>query len=100
MAKVIGSLIVAVLLLVPVAASAECAWVLWAETVPQDARAERRWSIEGIFDQKDKCASMRAAFVGSPDPRGDKMRETSVLREVNYLCLPDTIDPRPKGGGR
>ncbi len=104
MRKLIGSLIVAVLLLVPVAASAECAWVLWA-TLEWPVRKEPT-TATGAYESKADCYEALNAWLADAKVKGAKV--TGSLADfdnpstlIRVVCLPDTIDPRaPKGGGR
>jgi hypothetical protein len=80
--------VVALLILAaPLQASAECAWVLWQRTLlPIQVTAP----IE-TFKTREECrAEAERAhnnWTKNPGPYVN-----------NYLCLPDTIDPRgPKG---
>ena len=64
-------------------ASADCAWVLWAQRKP---RAEPT-PVTGVPSHAD-CEKWRQASQAQ-DPQMEK---------VLFFCLPDTIDPRgPKG---
>ena len=72
-------------------ASAECAWVLWSQTLvlaPATApgidpmqRARLSWGPERAYKNQVDC-----------------VRALETQKEGKWLCLPDTVDPRgPKG---
>lgn len=92
-------------LLVPVVAVAECAWVLWAYSLSQGVDLHRIELARSTRKECDKEASAFAAILkaqgynvrggvpGVPEVMGKKGTET-----VSYSCLPDTVDPRgPQG---
>jgi hypothetical protein len=105
--------IAAAVTMIPSAAVAECAWVLWAGEW-YDASISRPSSLlHASATQADCLAAMgRAAQaytekMGSDAEIGRDAREPwalVVLRKdhsVLLRCLPDTVDPRaPKGGAR
>jgi hypothetical protein len=109
--------VTAVLMLAP-SASAECAWVLWTHgsiigTHPTELAMDQPWRpVEG-WSTRTECAADQAVRV----KRDEQLRETpewkrqwkDLMREyadkakpeVEYLCLPDTVDPRgPRGTER
>jgi hypothetical protein len=110
MKRRLAAVIVALVLVAPVQAWAECAWVLWEESYWLDAkRAEvkpAKWSIMGSFPQAGTCegersnrAKEQARQTLSLTPQD--VEATGGAWGLRFLCLPDTIDPRgPKGGGR
>jgi hypothetical protein len=75
------------LLVFTTSAAAECAWVLWAQASSKEA---------GLM-----------AFVVSGWPRWEECDKDRAARQAkvtlptgttgSFVCLPDTIDPRPKG---
>ncbi len=119
MRKLIGSLIVTVLLVIPVAVSAECAWVLWRIPTGKFYQRDRRGELPYGEVPSEVCQwppMIDRAFpsykdcMGQPEhrpPGDDNVRVVPVRSPrdeffvgVTYTCLPDTIDPRgPKGGG-
>ncbi len=65
-----------------ISASAECAWVLWGQTVdPWNASVALPL---GAWTSRDECDQERIK-------RG---QEPPELRMAVYVCLPDTVDPR------
>jgi hypothetical protein len=85
--------LIALLLVFPVQAAAECAWVMWAWT-PSGTQADGPGVYSPVSGHKtvSKCNDEK------------RMRETSpqlVPKGSRFLCLPDTVDPRgPRGVGR
>jgi len=81
-------------------ASAECAWILWKQTVDiavamappaeRDVSKLLVWETRAAYEKKQACDDALAT-------------EERRLREVGasspkLVCLPDTVDPRgPKG---
>ena len=61
-------------------ADAECAWVLWTETVRQGGGTDYR--VSDAFGSEKACKDARQG-------RGFK-----ALPKPVFLCLPDTVDPR------
>jgi len=65
-------------------ASAECKWVLWTQTKEPGLLGlwkTAMWGPRGVYDNEEQCS--RSPIRGTA---GD------------WLCLPDTVDPRgPKG---
>jgi len=119
-ALAIGSLC-CLLLAVPMSACDECAWVLWAETTdtgrvrhPQsvlNAYTGQAACEVAIRDQLAALASLHAQMkasnpvkaasqtvVGSGSSMTVITQSGNTWEKVDYLCLPDTVDPRgPKG---
>ena len=96
------------LLAVAMSAFAECAWVLWGQTV---AHSTQPACEGGIVEQIAATASMHEQFKAANPSKdtsqivlGKGSSVTVVTRadrtweRVELLCLPDTVDPRgPKG---
>jgi len=74
------------LLAFPASAHAECAWVLWGQTVdPWNALVALPL---GAWTSRGQCEEERRKREHAPEE----------LRMAGYTCLPDTVDPRvPKG---
>jgi hypothetical protein len=112
------SVVVIVLTLVaPMQAWGECAWVLWAQgfiegTYPTGVVVEP-WRPVGGWQAKGDCDTNKSATM----KRGEEQQKTPEAKQtwklvmgeyadtakviVEYVCLPDTVDPRgPKGSGR
>jgi hypothetical protein len=99
-----ASLVVVLLLASFGTASTECTWVLWEVSRPQLA-----WDIKGAHESSSACAAeqevvMRAVLAVV---RGEGYAEvkragsriffsprTGNAWSTEYLCLPDTVDPR------
>jgi hypothetical protein len=96
-------------------ASAECAWVLWSETVTIGSLPQppTEWVALKAEEAKAGCESgipshVAAAYNGYRERFGAAQRsDTSVATKtpwgvvsVYYRCLPDTIDPRAAAGRR
>src|SRR5262245_53682946 len=110
----IGSPLVAFSLLTSLAtASAECAWVLWVQvsdepwlllnTAPDYATCKHLPAESGHHSTiprrqhvKVEWSESGASAIVTKTARFDDGR--SVTQTFNYLCAPDTVDPRgPKG---
>lgn len=106
-------------------ASAECAWVMWSETLIEprtinDPPAMSVWAIFRAYSQEDggsrACALERDRQMDRVEERRQKWLKEDVPPPIScgpncrmevskgipllptYVCLPDTIDPRrPKG---
>ena len=93
---------------------AECAWVLWSETIPEPAD----WRLLNAFGSEPTCRlalkkrieANREAWSGNQGVefgasengfyvvRRNQARDIESSTLVNLYCLPDTVDPRgPKG---
>jgi hypothetical protein len=110
------------LLTVGVSAHAECAWVLWhassTAVAPTPGATEDRneWAPERGFPEAARCERARqdliAAALNAPEgvravrtQNGNGVNRSTTLssgpmvaRVLEWLCLPDTVDPRgPRG---
>jgi len=94
-------------------ASAECAWVLWVQV------SEEPWRLLNTAPDYATCKRLQAESVKhttSPRPQHVKVETSesganafvtktartddgrSVTQTFNYLCAPDTVDPRGTKG--
>jgi hypothetical protein len=92
------------------------AWVMWSKTekiFPFDPTYER-WIFAEAFSTQSQCLSMvrdslekmkklpeqfptlKGMFTNFNEQGYLFNSDSSILR-TTYLCVPDTIDPRPKG---
>ena len=71
-------------------AHAECAWVLWTKqallTKPESAP---EYAIEAGYKRIEDCVAALDQKI--PDLRGT----TRIWGDKMWMCLPDTLDPRP-----
>jgi hypothetical protein len=95
------ALLVVVLLLLASAgtASAECAWVLWFESL---INGQTTHVVRSAWSTHAQCESERLAGIGSYQGLSATEQRLQPIPgtggAVRYVCLPDTIDPRgPKG---
>jgi len=95
-------LVLAVLLLVlgTGTAYAECAWVLWRRSVepygpggPGSRKVVHHYVPEGATSTERACYEW-----GKKIPTAQQPTDPNVRNE--YLCLPDTVDPRGVKGAR
>jgi hypothetical protein len=84
------------LLAVATSASAECAWVAWAESY-ETSRGTPPVKVilpDEAFTTKAECTRHVKDLEVSEKAR----RTKDPTRERYFICLPDTVDPRgPKG---
>jgi hypothetical protein len=82
-------------------ASAEGAWLLWAETYETVSASDTKEACEHILGEHlawwrtgpNVTVDETTAYVRSKSKSGP-----AVIASVHYVCLPDTVDPRgPKG---
>ncbi len=120
-------LLLALLLLLPSQALAECAWVVWHETettpIKSPLRTLRKWELAGVLDTRQECEATLTKIAGTRELRGEsgdllietlnvqrgpgtlsykelttwKGKHVEMERHTWY-CLPDTVDPREKEG--
>jgi hypothetical protein len=104
-------------------ASAECAWVLWSNFLSSNPTSRHSpssgglWTPEGAGTRTEceqalhqmPARAVREDMMGPgthvmPGSRTGTLDSTGVVGpngQVDYTCLPDTMDPRVvKGGGR
>ena len=94
------ALLVCVLLVaIPQAPEAACAWVLWPKRLDGDFVRQLL-----VYDTRQQCESSRKDFIKGWDPKEEEEQWPVAVRRAHpghWRCLPDTVDPRgPKGGGR
>src|SRR5574337_512714 len=82
-------------------ASAECAWVLWIRTtvLTQDGKeTSEGWKPNEAFTSPAECKAAEAIQVQAWERyrrRAAEPGQTSVVpMDNNYVCLPDSVDPR------
>ena len=97
-------------------AAADCAWVLWIKETRLDYTTnteERRWRLVGAAVDRAACDALLAheAETVTPLPsapngvpykgvdflqfRADKFDgKVSRVQSFDYVCLPDSVDPR------
>ena len=110
-------LLAIVLVLVPVAASAECAWVLWSNFMSSNPTSRYASSTGGLWtpesagtrtecekarDRMQTSSVVAEAMGPGTRPRPHERAEAAGMVGPNgqtvITCLPDTVDPRgPKG---
>jgi len=83
-------------------ASAECAWVVWRNSVALSpgSNLKDNWFPEQAVDKHRECDAIVNAKNNSERRAKDTAAtsRTPRLMDYSYLCLPDTVDPRgPKG---
>lgn len=85
-----------------------CAWVLWEhESVFRPTGVDQAWTIMYTYDVGDKC---RADVARLMHPNAGwrigfkQLAEDSVTQEIGavsrtkrVLCVPGSLDPRPRG---
>jgi hypothetical protein len=105
----IAALLVALAVLALTAASAECAWVLWGQSVQGGKKPE--WPISEAYQDQPACEAGMRDIIDLFRRSASKMYEIvgesmvivhqdgKLIISFSFSCLPDTVDPRsPKGG--
>jgi hypothetical protein len=101
-----GLLLLPCLMLFTASASAECAWVLWEHTWPSSGPAgvqrENSWTPTGAVATVAECtngqAGMEKRYKLLRRLRLEANVEPDVARNTQWICLPDTVDPRGAKG--
>jgi len=91
----LAAAIIALLLVLtaPLAAEAECAWVLWLRL-----NDSKPWFIQRAFKSKEECEAVEPGMVRS---YVTQYAQSKVNLDIASHCLPSDTDPRgPKGGAR
>ena len=87
-------ILLALLCLLALATSAECAWVLWVE----EPVGSNRWSLASrtAFERKRECdEAQRTLTEALIEPSKRKVLASTSQKST---CLPDTVDPRGAKG--
>src|SRR5216683_2333792 len=106
-------LLAIVLVLVPVAASAECAWVLWSNLISSNPASRYAPSTGGLWTpesagtrtecekarDRTQTSSVVAEAMGPgtqplPHGRAEGAGVVGPNGQTLFTCLPDTVDPR------
>jgi hypothetical protein len=91
------SVFVALSLLVSAAtAYADCAWVLWRQTI---SGPKESWFPQEAHTSVSECRTIEQVRNRAQERFRDQIpSEKRLIPDFSYLCLPDTVDPRgPKG---
>jgi hypothetical protein len=78
-------------------ASAECAWVLWRQSI---SGPKELWFPQEAHTNVSECRAGEAVRNRAEERIRDQTppAEKRTRPAFSYLCLPDTVDPRePKG---
>ena len=77
-----------------------CAWVLWRHSVGMGVAVKEYWIIDAAFETKQSCEEQAQPKTkeiehGRKKSLEDQESKTAVV-QIRAICLPDTIDPRPR----
>ena len=64
------------------------AWVLWMQTTPRQGEPKSTWEIVDTLTEERTCKATALARE-----RGEA---NNLAYAIRFLCLPETVDPRPK----
>jgi hypothetical protein len=86
--------------------SAECAWVLWEHTwqssAPAGVQLENSWTPTGAVRTMAECTKgqtdMEKQYKLLRRLRIEAKVEPDIARNTQWICLPDTVDPRGAKG--
>lgn len=101
-------LILALALAFAPSAAAECAWVLWSQTFITASMKEPQLTPMAAYGSKADCETRareehekvkqeRDDFEKEAAERGRSGRGMPFGVRLGVVCLPDTVDPRPRG---
>lgn len=97
-------MVIFLLVLLPVPALAECAWVLWYTMTASYGQTPE--PLEA-FENRDGCVQRAEEMMREDEkhPNVTRIGPDMLMFEygkgswiATYRCLPDTLDPREKGG--
>ena len=76
-------------------AHAGCAWVGWLHFSATDGTIFQEWIPSDSFNTLEQC---RVAKADAEGKAATTMRQLAAInRQVQIVCLPDTVDPRGPG---
>jgi hypothetical protein len=89
-----ASVIVALFLLTSAAtAYAECAWVIWRNSLSLSKDTGDHWFPEQAVDSHRECEGV-VNFKNAAEERLRNDPKVKRLMDYSWLCLPDAVDPR------
>jgi hypothetical protein len=90
--KPVVALLVSLRMFAPAtSASAECAWLLWLETVSLE---ETKWDYTDAYTTKDECSNVANRYNRGTTPQNRLTPDRTTITSIGYRCLPDSADPR------
>jgi hypothetical protein len=107
-AILVSSFVAMLFLAVTTSASAECAWVLWEDTILPTSKTSTE-PVRAYTTKPDCDRALSEALASFTSSSGTIVRKDAKQQEAyvtignstmtyRYVCLPDTVDPRgPKG---